>query len=151
MSIGLPKVVYNPGSGDVTLSFQRGPLDFRAKYVARVHDNVSTAGFRERVVEALDLIINFGMDHMLESDATDLTAWYTFMGFALAGGQFNFYPNVNIGTEYYHCLCDDQGFEPVRKGPGRYAAAFTFRVVPDSQAPTGGPGQVMKRFYGDAS
>jgi hypothetical protein len=117
-----------------------------------VHDNVSTAGFRERVVECLPILITFAMQNMSEWDQTDLTAWYNFMTFALGGGEFKFYPNVaGFSGEYYNCVSDDTDFEPARKGPGMYANKFVFRVVPDSQAPAGGPGQVMRRFYGVAT
>lgn len=148
MSIGLPQITYTPVATLVTLSFQRGPQGFAADYAGRVHDNVSTAGFRERVVEALDIIISFSMKNMSEWDQTDLTAWYNFETWALGGGVFNFYPNMGIATEFYHCVAADQDFKPRRVGPGWYATAFNFRVVPDSQAPAGGPGQVMRRFYG---
>ena len=151
MSIGLPQITYTPVSTLVTLSFQRGPQDFRCPYSGRVHDNLSTAGWRERVVEALDTLISFNMSNMSEWDQTDLSAWYTFMAWALGGGQFNFYPNISIATEYYHCVCENTDFEPVRVGPGYYKTSFKLRVVPDSQAPAGGPGQVMRRFYGVAT
>ena len=147
-TIGLPQITYTPVSTLLTLSFQRGPQDFRCLYSGRVHDNLSTAGYRERVVEALDVLITFSMGNMSEWDQTDLSAWYTFMDYALGGGQFNFYPNIVIATEYYHCVADNTDFEPVRKGPGFYSTKFNFRIVPDTQAPAGGPGQVMRRFYG---
>jgi len=148
MSIGPPQVIYTPVATPITLAFQHGPQHFLPKYAGRVHDNISTAGFRERVTEALDIIITFTMGFMAVSDPTDFTAWGLFMAFALAGGQFQFYPNINIIGEYYDCVVDDQGWEPKRVGPGRYSADLTFRVLPDAQSPAGGPAQVMRRFYG---
>ena len=142
--MSLPKVIYNPGSGDVTLTFVRGPRQFACYYSSRVHDNLATGGLRERVVEAKDILIRFEMPALrLTGDFGD---WAQFEDWALAGGQFSFYPDASL-ADYYHCVSDDTGFEYARNAPGQYAAAFHWRIVPDSQAPAN-PGEVMKRFYG---
>ncbi len=146
--MSLPKIVYNPGGGDVTLQFLRGPQDFKCFYRSRVHDNLATGGLRERVVEANDMLITFGMGAMRITD--DLDDWAAFMAWALAGGQFSFWPDAALATDYYHCVSDDEGFEYSRNAPGQYGAAFRWRIVPDSQAPAN-PGVVMKRFYGIAA
>ncbi len=146
--MGLPKIVYDAGAGPVVLTFQRGPQEFRASWDTRAHDNLATSGVRERVLEAHDILITFRMGHMRVDDPTDLPAWAAFMKFALGGGQFGFYPNVDI-DEQYHCVVDDDGFEPERVAPGMYGAAFEFRVVPDAIAPAD-PVQVVKRLNGIA-
>lgn len=143
--MSLPKVIYDPGSGNVTLLFLRGPRQFACFYSARVHDNLATGGLRERVVEAKDILITFEMPAIRVTD--DYDDWATFMDWALAGGQFSFYPDASLTSDYYHCVSDDTGFEYARNAPGQYAAAFRWRIVPDSQAPDD-PGEVMKRFYG---
>jgi hypothetical protein len=146
--MGLPKVVYNAGSGNVVLQFVRGPQDFLCYLKARVHDNVATSGIKERVVEAQDSMIKFGMGCIRVSD--DLVAWSAFMAYALMGGTFDFYPNSAI-NEHYHCVSDDEEFAIARTAPGQYSATLQWRIVPDTQAPAGGPAQVMKRFYGISS
>jgi len=149
MGITPCQIVYNPGGGNVTLTFQRGPQNFRCLYDGRVHDNLSTGGIRERIVEFLDILIAFEMQNHLISDATDYAAWGGFMTFALGGGQFTFCVNTTIGSAAtYDCVSDDTKWQPVRNGPGKYAASYQFRMVPDTTFPSGGPEQVMQQFYG---
>lgn len=130
--MSLPKVVYNPGSGNVTLTFVRGPRQFTCYYSARVHDNLATGGLRERVVEAKDILIEFEMPALRLTD--DFDDWASFMDHALAGNQFTFYPDASLAT-YYHCVSDDTEFKYSRVAPGQYAAEFQWRVVPDADAP----------------
>ena len=145
--MGLPRIVYDPGTGIVALDFVRGPQDFKCFYQTRKNDNLSTSGLRERVTEANDILITFGMPALRIDD--DLPAWGTFMKFALAGGQFDFYPNVSI-NEHYHCVSEDDNFTPARVGMMVYSAAFQFRIVPDGLAPAT-PAVVLKRFNGIAT
>ncbi len=144
--MGLPKIVYDAGAGPVVLQCVRGPQGFRASWSTRKHDNLATSGLRERVVEGSDILIAFTMGHMKVDD--DLPAWSAFAKFALGGGQFDFYPNVDI-NEHYHCVSEDEEWLPERVAPGMYAAGVVFRVVPDEVAPAD-PGQVLKRFNGIA-
>jgi hypothetical protein len=142
--MGLPKIIYDAGSGDVTVQFVRGPQNFRCYWKSRVHDNVATSGLRERVTEGHDMMIAFEMRHIRISD--DFDDWSAFMLWALDGGEFEFYPDGEE-TDYYHLVSDDEGWEPTRNAPAQYAAAFRFRVVPDEQAPAD-VNEVMERFYG---
>lgn len=146
--MSLPKIIYNAGAGNVTLQCVRGPRDFRCGYKTRAHDNLATSGLRERVFEANDILISFVMEQMAVT--SDLPSWTAFAQWALSGGAFKFYPDAAL-SDYYNCVSDDDGFEPARTGPGRYSAAFHFRIVPDGQAPDGGPGEVLERFYGIAA
>lgn len=145
--MGLPKIVYDAGAGLVVLQCVRGPRAFQCFYKTRKNDNLATSGVRERVLEGNDILITFEMPAMRADD--DLPAWAAFMKFALAGTQFDFYPNVDI-NEHYHLVSEDEGWEPARTGLGVYAAAFKFRVAPDSIAPAD-PVQVIKRFNGIAT
>lgn len=145
--MGLPKIVYDPGTGAVELEFLRGPQRFQCGYSTRAHDNLATSGIRERVLEGNDILISFNMPHLGIGD--DLPEWAAFMKWALGGGQFDFYPDADL-PDYYHLISDDDGFAPMRTAPGRYGAGFRFRVVPDEQAPAD-PSVVMERFYGVAA
>lgn len=145
--MGLPKIVYDAGAGAVTLTFLRGPQGFRCFYQARAHDNLATSGVRERVLEGNDILIAFSMES-LRVDG-DLPEWAAWAKWALGGGQFDFYPDRNL-PDYYHCVSEDEGFEPLRVAPRVYRADFTLRVVPDGQAPAD-PSVVMERFYGIAA
>lgn len=143
-------MVYNPGSGNVTLQFVRGPQGFRCDAVAVVHDNEATGGLRERVEERVDLILAFRMDALrVDGTGDSLPAWSTFMAWALAGGEFTFYPNASL-SDAYTCVSEDEGFAPEVKGPGVYGAAFSWRILPGVTTPAG-PGVVYQRFYGIAS
>jgi hypothetical protein len=139
------KIVYNPGSGNVTLTFKRGPLNFKPYWGGRVHDNLATSGgARERVVENLDILMTFDMPNLVVTD--DLNAWGSFMQFGLLGGQFQFYPCDALG-DFYDCVLEQTTFEPVRNAPAKYAAAVVVRILQNANAPTG-PDIVVRRFYG---
>ena len=143
-----PQIVYNPGSGNVTLAFVRGPVNFKAYWQGRVHDNLATSGIaRERVVENLDILMSMQMPNMLLT--SDLTQWAAFEAFALAGGTFQFYPCSTLGDNY-NCVAEDEKWEPARNAPAKYGATVVFRILQDSQCPTG-PDIVLRRFYGVTS
>jgi len=146
--MSLPKVVYNPGSGDVTLQFVRGPQGFHCDSKAIVHDNTATSGIRERVHERTELVLSFGMGHLKIND--DLASWSTFMVWALAGGAFKFYPDASQSA-YYNCVSQDEEFAPARVGPGVYSATFTWQIVPDTQSASATTGLIMRQFYGYTS
>jgi hypothetical protein len=140
------KIVY--GSGPTTLTFKRGPVNFRPYWDGRVHDNLASSGAaRERVVEHLDILIGFDTPHLVIDD--DMAAWAAFEAFALAGGGFKFYPSDGL-SDYYNCVLEDAKWEPTRNAPKKYAAAVLVRVLQDSQAPAG-PDVILRRFHGLSS
>ena len=141
----LPQIVYNPGSGNITLPFLRGPQSFKPHFNGRVHDNLSTSGkYRERVVENLDILISFDMQHQVADG--DMPNWAAFLIFALGGGQFQFYPNAGL-PDNYDCVLEDANWEPKVNAPKKYASSFLLRVLQDGAAPAD-PGVVLRRFYG---
>lgn len=140
-----PQIVYNPGSGNVTLTFAYPPVNFCPYWDGRVHDNLATSGIaRERVVENLDILISMEMPHMILQN--DLSAWASFTAFALAGGTFQFYPCSTLGDNY-NCVAEDKGWKPQRNAPKKYGAKLLLRILQDSQCPSG-PDIVLRRFYG---
>ena len=142
------QIVYNPGSGNATITFKRGPVNFKPYWDGRVHDNLSTSGkVRERVVENLDILISFEMPNLVLFD--DLAAWAGFEAFGLAGGTFQFYPcGVNPTlTDNYNCVLEDAKFAPARNAPAKYGASVVIRILQDAQAPAT-PEIVLRRFYG---
>lgn len=145
--MGLPVVKYTiDGQPEVEIQFERGPRDFQCAYAGRVHDNLATSGVRERVTEHLDMKIAFTMPAMQVGG--DLAAWGAFMAFALAGGMFTFAPNAQVPF-WFHCVSDDEEWQPARVGRGVYSAVFRWRVVPDELAPAS-PAIVLERFMGIA-
>jgi hypothetical protein len=142
--MALPKIVYHPLTVDVTVTCVRGPQNFSCGYKTRAWDNVASSGLRERVFEGNDMLISFGMGHLIADD--DLDDWTAFMKWALQGGTFKFYPAAAL-TDYYNCVSDDTDFSVTAVAPKRYAATFRFRIVPDSQAPAD-PSAVVKKYLG---
>jgi hypothetical protein len=141
------KIVYHPAAVDVTLTFVRGPVNFRPYWEMRGNDNLSSSGEnRERVVEAKDILISFEMPHLVLND--DLELWGAFASFALDGGQFKFFPNTGM-PDYYNCVSDDTQWGPTRNAPRKYGQSVKFRVLNDAQAPSG-PHVILRRFYGIA-
>ncbi len=139
------KIIYNPGSGNVTLTIARGPVNFNPYCDTRANDNLATNGqFRERVVENNDILIAFDMPHMQVQD--DLTAWDAFEQWALSGGGFQFYPYTTF-SDFYNCVAEDKGWKPQRNAPQKYGAKVLFRILQDSQAPSG-PNVILRRFHG---
>jgi hypothetical protein len=142
------KIVYTPTGGEeTTLTFARGPVDFQVWAQGRVHDNVATDGSaRERVTENVDILISWQMPHMLVAD--DIEVWGAFVGFALPGGGFRFYPSDQL-TDYYNCVLEDQGWAPKWNAPRKYGAPVKVRVLNDAHAPAD-PSVVLRRFHGIA-
>ena len=142
-----PKVVYNTGvGGDVTLAFVSGPVDFLPEWAPVVHDNLASSGVaRERVVENRGMLLPFAMPALRVSDGT-LAGWMTFLGWAIGGGVFKFWPNAALG-DWYNCVEETGAWQPKRVAPGVYTAAFCFRVLMDAQAPPD-PGTILRRFMG---
>jgi hypothetical protein len=141
-----PKVTYQPESTLITLQFVWGPQNFISYSAAVAHDNLATGGTKERVVERVDTMIQFDMQAI---KLADVPGWQAFMDWALAGGEFKFYPDASL-SDYYNMVSDDQSFQLVRVGPGVYGSAnspgFTWRMKQDSQAAS--PDVVMQRYYG---
>ena len=124
MSIALPKITYTPiGSGSVsTLVFQR-PARFVAAYnrAAARHDNVSTAGAKETVVERVDEFLELTLERV--SQGSDVDAWDTFMQNALQGVEFNYFPDQDQPDFTTFTLEDTDWLAEYRS-----LGEFTFRV-----------------------
>jgi hypothetical protein len=87
-----PQIVYNPGAGPVTLPFTYPPTGVAAyNSVATRHDNVSSAGVRESILERVDAFLELEMNTVLSG--ADAANWNSFMQYALLGGQFSYYPD----------------------------------------------------------
>jgi hypothetical protein len=146
MTANYPQIVYTPSGGSATtITFTRGPQNLKPYFNGRVHDNLSTSGkSRERVVENLDILIAFEMQHQVADG--DMPGWAAFLAFALAGGTFSFYPNQGL-PDNYNCVLENANWEPKWNAPKKYASTYTFRVLQDSQAPSD-PGVILRRLYG---
>ena len=122
-----PQIIYNPGTGNVTLPFKYPPHAVTGFSLdGAVHDNISSAGVRERVVERIDNFLELDMPYV--AIGTDLTNWQMFLNFALAGGQFSYYPDSSQSSFTNYWL-DDARTTAAYKYPGIYSWKLRFRQV----------------------
>ncbi len=122
-----PKIVYDPGTGPTTLTFQRPPRFVPAYYTAAVrHDNVASSGVRESIYERADQFLEFEMEWV--ASGTDVTNWNSFMVYALKGGQFSYYPDSALTTFTSYWL-EDAEWIPKYKSLGQYTFRMKMRQV----------------------
>lgn len=122
-----PQIVYNPGTGNVTLAFQYPPRSVTGfDMEVAAHDNISSAGVRERIIERIDNFIELEMPYIIIG--SDLSNWQTFFQFALAGGQFAYYPDSSQSSFTNYWLEDAKQVANY-KHPGIYSFKLRFRQV----------------------
>ena len=111
-----PKIVYIPTGGmEQTLNFA-APARFVPGYsrAAVRHDNISSAGIRESVLERLDDILELTVEWI---KTTEVAAWQTFLDHALAGAAFAYYPDASQSS-YTNYLLEDTEARLEWKAPG---------------------------------
>ena len=122
-----PQIIYDPGSGPVTLQFQRSPRKVPAyEFKATRHDNVASSGVRESVLERIDTFLTFEMEWV--GLGPDVQAWGNFMLFALTGGQFAYYPDASR-TSFTNYWLEDTDWAADYKAAGQYTFKLKFRQV----------------------
>ncbi len=121
------------------------PENFTCEDVYRAKDNLSTSGYRERVLQAADALISFTLPGLVVG--VTLGNWLFFYRWASVGGQFSVEPNYQHSSQSYHCVLEDTGCKTTRVALKVYSLAARFRIVPDSSAPFHA-GEVMDSFWG---
>jgi hypothetical protein len=122
-----PQIIYDAGSGPVTLQFQRSPRKVPAyEFKATRHDNVASGGVRESVLERIDTFLTFEMEWV--GLGPDVQAWGNFMLFALTGGQFAYYPDASQ-TSFTNYWLEDTDWTADYKVAGQYTFKLKFRQV----------------------
>jgi hypothetical protein len=122
-----PKIVYDPGTGPTILEFMRPPQKVPAyEYRAVRHDNISSAGVREAVLERIDSFLELEMEWI--ALGADVQSWNQFMQFALGGGQFGYYPDSSL-AEFTNYWLEDTDWSAAYKAPGHYSFKLKFRQV----------------------
>ncbi|HET9179022.1 MAG TPA: hypothetical protein VFQ24_11755 [Terriglobia bacterium] len=101
-----PKIVYTPaGGGEQVLNFSSAPRQQPGYSKSAVrHDNISTAGVRESVLERIDTFLEINVDYIQAGN--DLAGWSAFLDFALTGGPFAYYPDATQPA-FINCLLED--------------------------------------------
>ncbi|HXJ95013.1 MAG TPA: hypothetical protein VMT20_19405 [Terriglobia bacterium] len=120
-----PQIVYNTGTGPTTLQFQRAPRNVPAyELKAMRHDNIASSGVRESIIERIDTFLSLEMEWV--GIGSDVQAWSGFMNFALAGGQFAYYPDASH-TAFTNYWLEDTNWTAGYKSPGQYTFKLKFR------------------------
>jgi len=123
--MAFPKIIYDPGTGAVTLQFLRPARMIPGSQLAAVrHDNIASSGVREAIWERTDEFLEFTMQWV--GVGADATAWDTFMRWALQGGTFDYYPDADVGSSSTYVL-EDTDFNAAYKVPGQYTFKAKFR------------------------
>ncbi len=121
-----PKIVYTPAGGtEQTLDFTSPPQQQPgySKNAVR-HDNISTAGIRESVLERIETFLEINVNYI--QAGTDLANWNEFLDHALTGAPFAYYPDASQ-TGFVNCLLDDTSATVAYMAPGFYSVKLKFR------------------------
>lgn len=128
MSYPIPKILYDPGGGLITLAFTYPPIQ-KAQVDDREavrHDSISSSGIRQVATERVDKIKPLQMETV---PWEDLPAWETFIDFALGGGQFSYYPDATASAfQTFELL--DTSFSPKYNIRGLSKFSLKLRLVP---------------------
>ncbi|HXH49725.1 MAG TPA: hypothetical protein VNM47_10285 [Terriglobia bacterium] len=121
-----PKIVYTPTGGtEQTLNFTSAPRQQPGYSKSAVrHDNISTAGVRESVLERIDTFLEINLGYIPAGN--DLADWSAFLDFALTGAPFAYYPDASQPA-FINCLLEDTGENVAYVAPGVYSVKVKFR------------------------
>lgn len=124
-----PKIVYTPAGGtEQTLNFVSPPTRQPSSWKSAVrHDNVSSAGVRESVLERVDQFLEINLDWIRAG--ADLVNWQAFLDHALTGAGFTYYPDASIAS-FTNCVLEDTEARVEFKAAGVYALTLKFRMAP---------------------
>ncbi len=105
MAIPLPKIVWNPGTGAITLSFTYPPVQKPGAdpMSAKRNDVKSGGGLLQSNFEYMEVFRTLQMDY---APMDGLTGWSSFMYWALSGGAFDYYPDATSGAHDTWTLAD---------------------------------------------
>jgi hypothetical protein len=121
-----PKIVYTPvGGTEQTLNFTSAPRQQPGYSKSAVrHDNISTSGVRESVLERIDTFLELSVEYIQAGN--DLAGWSAFLDFALTGASFAYYPDASQSA-FINCLLEDTGETVAYMAPGVYSVKVKFR------------------------
>src|SRR5437879_9075819 len=123
-----PQIIYTPAGGtQQTLSFASPPQQQPGYLKTAIrHDNVSTSGVRESVLERIDQFAELNMEWIRSGD--DLANWASFLDCVLTGAPFAYYPDAAVNS-YTNYLLEDSNATLTYKGPGVYSLKLKLRVM----------------------
>jgi hypothetical protein len=122
-----PQITYYSGSTLVALAFNYPPRNVAAyNSVATRHDNISSSGVRESILERIDNFLEIELQTVLLG--ADVANWNAFMQYALQGGQFSYYPDASQSAFTNYWL-EDTTWKAGYRAPGLYSFKLKFRQV----------------------
>jgi hypothetical protein len=121
-----PKIVYTPAGGtSQTLNFVSPPTRQPGVWKTAVrHDNVSSAGVRESVLERVDEFLEINLDWIRAG--ADLANWQAFLDHALTGTVFSYYADASIAS-FVNCVLEDAETRIEFKAAGIYTLTLKMR------------------------
>jgi hypothetical protein len=124
----IPKIIYDPGTGPVTLTFTYPPVSKEVPDAleALVHDSITSSGLRQRMVERVDTVKTLTMENVPWADAAN---WAAFINYALLGGSFSYYPDATA-TAFQTWELSDNKFSPTFNARGLSKFTLRIRQVP---------------------
>jgi hypothetical protein len=88
------------------------------------HDNVSSAGLRESVLERVDEFLEVTIENIRAG--ADLANWRAFLDHALTGAPFAYYPDAGA-TAFENFTLEDTEARIEFQAPGLYMLELRFR------------------------
>lgn len=128
MSYPIPKILYDPGGGLVTVNptyppIQKAQLD---DLESVRHDSISSSGIRQVATERIDTIKPLQFENV---PWEDLPAWKQFIAFAIEGGTFSYYEDATASAfQTFELL--DTSFSPKYNIRGLSKFSLKLRLVP---------------------
>jgi len=123
--MAVPQIVYTASDGtEQTLSFAYPPRQQPAYQKEAIrHDNISTSGVRESVLERLDEFLELSLEYL---PASNVSSWSAFLDFALTGSSFAYYPDASQSSFTNYVLEDMEG-KLAYQAPGFYTLKLKLR------------------------
>lgn len=95
------KFVYN-GNTFIPTYAPKGKVPVDGQAAIR-HDSITTSGLRQSVLERIDRVLTLNFEFIPESE---LSSWDAFIGWILAGNQFQYYPDSTLTNNNYYQVVD---------------------------------------------
>jgi len=123
----LAKFVYNSNTFTPTYPPKgKVPVDGQA---AVRSDSITTSGLRQSVLSRIDRTLTLEFPNIPESDLSD---WDAFIGWILAGNQFQYYPDASLTNNNYYQVVDTE-LRPEWTSIQNYKLTLNLRRVVSAQ------------------
>jgi hypothetical protein len=134
MAYPTPKILYDAGSGTVTVTptYPNIQKPYMDNFEAVRHDSITSDGVRQSITERVDRVrpINFETVPW-----TDMPMWESFFAYAIQGGPFSYYPDGTATAFQTWQLVDDK-IAPTFVAFGLSKFAMNMRLVPGGASST---------------